>query len=292
MPDPTTATPESTNQPQPAPPATPQARAQAMTETMVNANTVPSRFKDENGNVNQTFLFQTLLAMETGTDADVSATPAVPSPTAPSTDAGIAPAAAATPTTTSNSLSDALAAPKLADDVNPWDQAAKELDAGEPMSEATIAALKGINTPDDAIANFALGRAAKKKSDMDSAYGVCGDKDGFDATIAWAKETLNPIELAQLDVGLKTDHALLILQGLHARAQANAEQPSGQVDTGSGEVAIAAASTLQPFLPGEAMAAQNDKRYRTDPAYRREVETRVMLTGGATLEQLRAAGLI
>ncbi len=290
MTDPTPLTPAPPNAPAPA---TPQARAQAMTETLVNTGTVPDRFKDEQGNVNQTYLFQTMLEMEKGeTPAQVPVAPAAPSAaaTAPVLKDSAAPA---TPASASGSLADALSGPALPEGTNPWDQATKDLETTGAITESTVAALKAINTPDSAIASIARDFAAKAQSDMDSAYGVCGDKAGFDATIAWAKESLNPEELRQFDVGLKTPHALMILAGIHARAAAAAPLPSGQVDTGTGENAIIGnTGALTPFATREdCLRFMQDPKYRTDPDFRKEVEIRQMMMSGVSYQSLRDAGL-
>ncbi len=287
----TTAAPDPTGAPTPPKAETPQTRAQAMTETMVNAGTVPSQFKDENGNVNQTHLFQTLLAMEKGE------TPAALASLASDAETNTAPTATAAPSpekpSEAESLSDALTGKPLAEGENPWAMASEQLRTKGTVDENVVKALKDQGATDEALAAMAHGFKAKQKSDMDTSYEVCGGKEGFDATIAWAKANLSPDEIANIDSGFKTEHAALVLGGLHARAQAAGPQPSGQVDTSTGEIAIASPGQIQPFATKqEAMAAQRSKEYITDPAFRRETEARIMLMSGASPEQLRAAGLL
>ena len=268
---------------------TPQKQAQAMVEAiMSNPTAIPARFKDEMGNVNQTFLFQTCLAQVKGEEP--------PSPTA---DPEAASASTASPDPTPPSPDDSSPA-SIADAFegkpvdNPWEVAEQQIREKGQIDEAIVTQLKEKGVTEAALAAMAKGIQASKVEGMTKAYEACGGKDNFNATMAWAKENItDPQERAALAASLKGEGALFVLQGLHARAQAAAAE-SGQVDTSDGGTAIAPGTPkLVPFQSGaEQQAAMSDKRYITDPVFRAEADARVMIAAGVPeADAKRAVGL-
>lgn len=280
--------------------ASPEARAQAnASAVMAHPEMVPAKFRNADGTVNADALVQSYLALEQkqgGTDPtsqpsaitppDLSTSGATdPTGLAKSLDAG------KENTPQANSLATVLDGPVPVAKEKIWETVQTELRTTNAVSETTLAALKEMGVPDTLVAAAVTGAQAKAASDLTKAHAVCGGEDGLKDDVQWAKDNLSVADLAVTAEGLKGPNALMILQGLHAQATAS-RAASGQVDTGQAPAPTipAASGALKPFASvAEQQAAQASKEYKLDPAFRQQVEQRIMLGAGATAAEAAAA---
>lgn len=265
---------------------TPQARAEATTKMMMaHPDQIPQRFKDAEGKINQTFLYQSVFEIEGGKP---DPTPAAQSVAADGVNTP-APEVTSTPASDAASLNEALNGKPAPEGADLWKQAEAELSKGD-LTEATLKGLRENGVPDSLIAAAAHGASSKQADDMKQAHAICGGEENFNKTMKWCRDTMDPASVAAITEGFNGPNALHILRGLFADASA-ATAPSGQVNTmqnpGVSAIAPDQDANLQPFAtPRDQHAALMDPRYKTDATFRTIVEKRLMLGSGATREQL------
>lgn len=106
-------------------------------------------------------------------------------------------------------------------------------------------------------------------------YGVTGGEDGYKEMISWAAQNLTTEEIAAFNEAVEGSNvgvARLAVQGLYASFTGDRGK-APRLTTG----ASAGRTVSDTFRSvGELTAAQRDPRYRTDAAYRREVEQKAM----------------
>jgi len=293
----TTVTPPSDApaQDKPAPADTPQARAQAMTQALLaNPTAIPDRFKDEQGNVNQTFLFQTLLSQE----KQETAPPAGVTTDSGTTTDNTAPSVESPPPNDASepaSIAEAFEGPPIPAGANLWQLAEQQLRESGTVDDKVVAGLKAQGATDAALSAMAKGFSASKAEGMQRAYDLVGGKDAFNATVEWTKANIKDSnELAAITASLKGPGSHLVLKGLHAR-MLEAKAPSGQVDTslGGGTIVPGAASLIPFDSPRSQQAAMSDPKYLSDPTYRAHCDARMMIAAGVPEpEAKKAVGLI
>lgn len=278
-------------------PNTAEERAQANVNiALANPDMVPDKFKSADGSVNGDALLQSYLHMErmaSGQNQQIED----PTPASEQTTSD----AAESSTTTTDSPDDSSSPESLAEAMEGkapppgadlWALAQEQIRAAGNVDEAVLNGLREQGVPDVALAAMANGIKAQQKADMDAAHEACGGKEGFDATIKWAKDNLPAQEQAAITEAFKGPNAVLVLQGLYARAMGAGAiaQPSGQVNTGVGGTAIAPNPDSQlPRIesPQDMQALMRDPKYRSDAEYRRKVDKAIMQGAGVPSDVLR-----
>jgi hypothetical protein len=174
--------------------------------------------------------------------------------------------------------------PKIAEPAKSTEEVAKtagvDLDAltaefaqAGKLSEKSIEALKSKGITEGQVQEYIEGRQAKAteyRRELTDAVG--GDLDGL---LKWASNSLSDSERESINKVLQSqnkDMSKVLLSGLQARrVQATGKEPS----LVQGE-AVGSSDGPQPFASSaEIVTAMRDKRYATDPAYRKVVEERV-----------------
>lgn len=156
---------------------------------------------------------------------------------------------------------------------------AKEYVENEGLSDETYESLEAKGLPRNVIDAYLEGQkaiAARATSELAEAV---GGAERFKAVQTWAGENLSEQELASYNAAVNSGDfatAKLLLRGIaDSYRSATGSEPS----LVKGET-VPANRGPQPFKSNAEMtAAINDPRYLNDPAYRREVERRIMAGG-------------
>lgn len=206
---------------------------------------------------------------------------AAPQDAAPAANAGTdaPPAGTDAPEPDQQAAADAVKAAGL--DVSPWQA---EFDSTGDVSEegrAKIAEALKAQFGEDARAvvdQFIDGRKASASQSVAQTaelFAAGGGEEGYKEMAAWAKTALTPDEIAQFDAVVSTgDHkaALFAIKGLRSRYEAaNGREPK-LINAG----AVAAPAPQGFRSKAEMVRAMSDPRYQTDPAYRSEVEQKIV----------------
>lgn len=187
--------------------------------------------------------------------------PATPPATPPAADPNAAPAPTATPP----------AAPEAAK-VDLKAAAAEYLEGGK-LSEETYAKLAKVGI-DKATADVQMA-GVKALSDQyaQKAYARVGSAEQYTAMTTWAGNNLSPAEIAAFDAAVASGNEAQMLMAIDAVkgkfVEANGQPPQllgGERPTGN----------VNAFRDrSEMTAAMKDPRYKTSPAYRKDVEQRL-----------------
>ncbi len=197
--------------------------------------------------------------------------PAQAAPEAPAASPTPEPAPASDP---SQAAQQAVAAAGL--DVSSWQS---EFDTTGDVSEdgrAKIAEALKAQFGEQARAvvdQFIDGRKSALAARDAELYAAAGGKEGYGEMATWAKAALTEAEIGQYNAALNsgdTQAALLAIKGLRARYEgANGRDP--QLIGGSATPAASAGFRSVD----EMKRAMSDPRYKSDPAFRADVEKRV-----------------
>lgn len=156
-------------------------------------------------------------------------------------------------------------------DLTPFEAEYAEKGALTDESYKTLEA-KGISR--EMVDNYIAGRiatAAQYETTVLAESGV-GSREKYDAMTAWAKVNLKSDELAAFNkavVGTK-DEAVLAVSGIYARFAAAVGSDPSLLQGGTGQAAAGVFRSV-----AEHKAAIRDPRYKSDPAYRAEVESKL-----------------
>lgn len=121
--------------------------------------------------------------------------------------------------------------------------------------------------------------AAKPLSDADAQEIVkaVGGQDSYSQTLAWAAENLSPAEVAAYDNVVNSGNKDAIFFAVQALNQRYKDAVGFEGQTISGK---AVKNTVKGFRSQAELArAISDPRYRNDPAYRLDIETKLAASG-------------
>jgi len=159
------------------------------------------------------------------------------------------------------------------------DQAATEILTGGKLADATLAALQAKGLTEAQAKVYAAGIKAQAEAAQAKLAERVGGKQQLDSMLAWAKQGgLSETERAAYD-GLMTSgneaQMALALDGLKARHEAALGSPHARVNGAS----TATDTSPKPFSSNaEIVKAMQDKRYKTDSAYRDAVAKRLAVS--------------
>lgn len=143
------------------------------------------------------------------------------------------------------------------------------------LSDRSFANLEARGIPRYVVEMYIEGQKAVAESQVAAVYNVVGGQQQYQAMIDWAAESLPESEIdafnAMIDSGDQAS-IMFAIQGLQARyASVNAAPRLVQGGTmGPG---------TSPFRSlAEVTAAMRDPKYRNDPAYRKDVESRLAIS--------------
>jgi hypothetical protein len=166
----------------------------------------------------------------------------------------------------------AVAARLTLDDVAPMSREFAE--TGE-ISEKSYKALENKGIPRELIDAYVDGQRAVAEAQVNSVYQSVGGQQNYQQMVSWASENLPPEEIDAFDALVESGNQASIqmaVRGLYARYSSAAGQPrliQGNMST-SGSNAFRSLAELT--------TAMRDPRYKSDPAYRKDVEDRLRVS--------------
>lgn len=216
------------------------------TPTVVAAPTVPEKFRGKDGAVDSAKLLEAYTALEAKMGKPAVEAPVV----APAIPAGV-------------------------------DMAALNAEYAKDgaLSDATYATLAAKNVTKATVDAYIAGQTALAEKYQTTLSESVGGKEALGKLIEWAGVNLTDAEIKSANKALQSmdaDSAKLVLAGLQAkRIAAVGSDPAlvGGIET------TPVTGGVQAYRSNEeVVAAIGDKRYRADPAYRKDVENRLRVT--------------
>ncbi len=145
------------------------------------------------------------------------------------------------------------------------------------LSEGSFTKLESLGFPKELVQQYITGFQATQAQEAQAIYADTGGQDGYKAMTEWAAQNMSPQEIAAYDslvTGGDLNSAKVAAKGLYAQyIAANGQPPKLLSGTPSRKEANA------PFRSSaEVVAAMSDLRYKTDAAFRKDVERRLELS--------------
>lgn len=231
-------------------------------EKPVKPDNVPEKFWDaETGAVN----VEALLKAQADAEAALRKTQ---SESASPTDG------AETPEPTSTDEPETPEVPETPETTEAVAKAEQEYAESGSLTDETYEALAKQGLSKDVVDGYIEGQVAKAEKLTSAAYGELGGADEYQAAVTWARDNLSTGEIQALDVLLTSADPSVVAEGakmLATKYNTDGEvMPTKQIsgDEGTSNGAYFKSST-------ELVKAMSDSRYRTDNAYRAEVEKKM-----------------
>lgn len=154
-------------------------------------------------------------------------------------------------------------------------QFSAEFDEKGELSAESFEKLAKAGIPREMVDSYIAGQQAQAAALVAEMHGIAGGKDGFDAMAQWAASSLNEAELAAYNeaVSQSPASARLAVAGLYARFTAAEGAPAARSVAGNGNAGTA---TDEYGSWAQAKADMRDPRYSKDPAFRSQVEQKIM----------------
>lgn len=147
----------------------------------------------------------------------------------------------------------------------------QEYAASGQLGEDSYAKLEKAGIPKETVDAFIAGQEALAEKKQQGVFDIVGGKDAYYAMIDWARNNLNDADIAAYDEAIKGPSAHLAVEGLKARyTAAEGQEPKAPVHGDT----IPATSGVYRSL-AEMQRDMSDPRYKTDPAFRKDVERKL-----------------
>ena len=145
------------------------------------------------------------------------------------------------------------------------------------LSDDSIQAIEAQGIPREMIDGYIAGQQALLEAQFNSIYSEVGGEESYNKMVEWAGENLSEGEQAAFNKAVmegSQDDMLFAIRGLALRyeSQGGGAKPLVQGSTSS----TGASSGFQSLA--ELTAAMKDPRYTKDPAYRRQIESRLSVS--------------
>lgn len=148
----------------------------------------------------------------------------------------------------------------------------QEFFANGELSQQSYEELAKLGYPRMVVDQFIAGQRAVLASEEAKVYSEVGGQEAYGQMLEWAGQNLKQDEVAAYNAAVESgdmNQVMFAVRGLQARyAAANRGEP--KLVSGSGKTAPAAFRSV-----AEMVSAMSDPRYKTDPAYRSDVERRL-----------------
>jgi len=152
-----------------------------------------------------------------------------------------------------------------------------EFEASGTLSPESYQALAKAGIDESVVNNYIEGQKARAEVQAQRLFGVAGGEDKFKEAVEWAKTNLTHEEILKFNAEVTTHNAATAetaVRGLMSRFTDNmGEPPAGLLK--ASEAALNASGDVFKSR-SEMIAAMSDPRYHRDPAYRKEVEAKVV----------------
>ena len=148
-----------------------------------------------------------------------------------------------------------------------------EYDANEGLTAESYAALAAAGIPEGTVNQYIEGQKALVAQAQNEAYSLTDGKEGYEAMSGWAKANLSEAELSNYNTQVNSPNSKIreqAIRGLHSQFASDSGEGKPLVHGGS------ATGTTGGFgSRAQMVAAMQDSKYMSDPAYRAEVESKV-----------------
>ena len=148
-----------------------------------------------------------------------------------------------------------------------------EYDTNEGLTDKSYAALEAAGIPKATVDQYIQGQQALVAQAQTEAYSLTDGKEGYEAMSQWAKANLSEAELSNYNTQVNSPNSKIreqAIRGLHSQFAS---------DSGDGKPLVHGGSTTGTTggfgSRAQMIAAMQDSKYQSDPAYRAEVEAKV-----------------
>lgn len=147
----------------------------------------------------------------------------------------------------------------------------KEFAEAGSLSEDTYKMLADKGLGKDTVDAYIAGQQALAERNVQELHSVAGGTEQFNEMVEWANDNLPESEIDALNQMVsKQETAKFALQGLYARYRNEAGEPN-LIDNGT-----TAVTNSRGYASTKEMTREMaDPRYRTDPAFRKQVEMKI-----------------
>lgn len=150
---------------------------------------------------------------------------------------------------------------------------AKYWEKGE-LDTTDYAALEKSGIPKSIVDQYIAGQQALLDATRNNVFNAVGGEDSYKAIVGWAADNMDQNEIAAYNAAVDSGNvsaAMMAVKGLKARYDAEVGfEPKRSV---SGANATAGTATYRSLA--EMSKDMSDPRYKTDPAFRRDVERKL-----------------
>jgi hypothetical protein len=153
----------------------------------------------------------------------------------------------------------------------------KEFYENGDLSEESIQKVVSLGLPEQVVRAYVDGQKAVLESQTNAIMQTVGGEQQYQSMIEWASENIDETEIDAFNSIMESGNMPSIkmaVEGLRARYEKAAGSSTGKLI--QGEATGPAGGAFRSIA--EIVAAMKDPRYARDPAYRKDVESRVALS--------------
>ena len=150
----------------------------------------------------------------------------------------------------------------------------QEYDDNGSLTDDSYKALESAGIPKATVDQYIQGQQALVAQAQTEAYSLTDGKEGYEAMSGWAKANLSAEELSNYNTQVNSMNAKIreqAIRGLHAQFSADSGDGKGLVHGGGSQ----SSNTGGYGSRAQMVAAMQDSKYQSDPAYRAEVENKI-----------------
>jgi hypothetical protein len=155
----------------------------------------------------------------------------------------------------------------------PMDKFYNEYQEQGALSEKSYEELNKMGLNKDLVDGYIEGQEAIANTEVQQVHNLVGGEENYSKVIEFAKTNLNEAEQNAFNQTLDTgsiEQVKFAVQAIASRAGVTSEQPQSMINGDSIETA---SDTFESTA--QIMEAMSDKKYQTDPAYRKKVEEKI-----------------
>ena len=155
---------------------------------------------------------------------------------------------------------------------NEFSKFSEELAAKGELTEESFSELETMGYSKDMVDTYLAGLKSSQTADVDAVMDIVGGDEGYNDLTGWAKDNMESkeLELYNSMVAGSTENAKMAVEWLMSKREASeGSEPNLVQGKPQGITRDAFRSTA------EVVAAMSDPRYKSDPAYRSDIEAKV-----------------
>jgi len=155
----------------------------------------------------------------------------------------------------------------------PMDKFYSEYQEQGGLSEKSYEELGKMGLNKDLVDGYIAGQEAIANTEVQQIHNLVGGENNYTKVIDFAKTNLSEAEQNAFNQTLDTgsiEQVKFAVQAIASRAGVNSEQPQSMIN---GDTIETSSDTFESSA--QVIEAMNDKRYQTDPAYRKKVEDKI-----------------